>query len=315
MNQLPEDIDVLVSEVGPRDGLQNAKGIMPTADKLKWIAAEAAAGVREIEVGSFVPPKLIPGMADTSEVVEGALKVEGLTVLALVPNLRGVESAFKIGAHKVTIPTSVSEPHSISNVRKNHAEMIEEVRKICELRDSYPKDERPSVETGLATSFGCSIQGVVKESEVVRMAEAVVEAGVDEVGLADTVGYANPNQIKSVFKAVRAAIGDKLGSAHLHNTMGLGLANALAALEVDVLTFDSSLGGLGGCPFAPGASGNVVTEDLVFLLESQGMRTGIDFDKLMAVRDILTKTLPDDEIFGHVASAGLPKGFKSAATA
>jgi len=315
MNQLPEGIDVLVSEVGPRDGLQNAKGIMPTADKLKWIAAEAAAGVREIEVGSFVPPKLIPGMADTGDVVQGALKIEGVTVMALVPNLRGAESAFKAGVHKVTIPTSVSEPHSISNVRKNHAEMIEEVRKICELRDRYPKDKRPSVETGLATAFGCSIQGVVEESEVVRMAEAVVEAGVDEVGLADTVGYANPKQIKRLFKTVRAAIGDKLGSAHLHNTMGLGLANALAALEADVRTFDSSLGGLGGCPFAPGASGNVVTEDLVFLLESQGMRTGIDFDKLIAVRDILAKALPDDEIYGHLASAGLPKGFKSAAVA
>ncbi len=315
MNQRSKDIDVLVSEVGPRDGLQNAKGIMPTADKLKWIAAEAAAGVREIEVGSFVPPKLIPGMADTGDVVKGALKIEGITVLALVPNLRGAESAFKAGAHKVTIPLSVSEPHSISNVRKSHAEMLEEVRKICELRDSFPKDKRPHVETGLATAFGCSIQGEVKESEVVRIAEAAVEAGVDEIGLADTVGYANPNQIKSVFKAVRAAIGDKLGSAHLHNTMGLGLANALAALEVDVRTFDSSLGGLGGCPFAPGASGNIVTEDLVFLLESQGMRTGIDFEKLIAVRDIITRALPDDEIFGHLASAGLPKGFKAAVAA
>jgi len=188
----------------------------------------------------------------------------------------------------------VSEPHSISNVRKNHAEMLEEVRKICELRDSFPKDKRPSVESGLATSFGCSIQGVVKESEVVRMAEAAVEAGVDEVGLADTVGYANPNQIKRVFKAVRSAIGDKLGGAHLHNTMGLGLANVLAALEADVSTFDSSLGGLGGCPFAPGASGNVVTEDLVYLLESQGLRTGVDFDKLMSVRSIVTAALPED---------------------
>ena len=309
MNQLPEGIDVLVSEVGPRDGLQNAKGIMPTNDKLKWIAAEAAAGVREIEVGSFVPPKLIPGMADTGDVVKGALKVDGLTVMALVPNLRGAESAFKAGVHKVTIPTSVSEPHSISNVRKNNAEMIEEVRKICALRDSFPEETRPSVETGLATAFGCSIQGRVKESDVVRMAVAVVEAGVDEVGLADTVGYANPNQVKRLFKAVRSAIGDKLGSAHLHNTMGLGLANALAALEVDVRTFDSSLGGLGGCPFAPGASGNIVTEDLVFLLESMGMRTGIDFDKLIAVRDIIGQALPDDELYGHLAGAGLPKGF------
>ncbi|MEL0106071.1 MAG: hydroxymethylglutaryl-CoA lyase [Rhodospirillaceae bacterium] len=313
MNQRTEDIDVLVSEVGPRDGLQNAKGIMPTEDKLKWIETEAAAGVLEIEVGSFVPPKLIPGMADTGDVVKGALKVEGITVLALVPNLRGAENAFKAGAHKVTIPISVSEPHSISNVRKNHKEMIEEVRKICELRDSYPEGKRPHVETGLATAFGCSIQGVVDEFEVMRMAEAAVEAGVDEVGLADTVGYANPNQVKRVFKSTRAAIGNKLGSAHFHNTMGLGLANVLAALEVDVRTFDASLGGLGGCPFAPGASGNIVTEDLVFLLESQGLRTGIDIEKLMAVREIVTAALPDDQIYGHVLLAGLPKGFKAAA--
>ena len=313
MNTLPENVDVLVSEVGPRDGLQNAKGLMATEDKLKWIAAEAASGVREIEVGSFVPPKLIPGMADTADVVEGALKVDGLTVLALVPNLRGAENAFKAGAHKITIPISVSEPHNISNVRKNHVEMLEEVRKICELRDNLPKGQRPEIEGGLSTAFGCSIQGQVTESEVLKMAVAVVETGVDEVGLADTVGYANPNQIKSVFKAVRAEIGDKLGGAHLHNTMGLGLANALAALEVDVRTFDSSLGGLGGCPFAPGASGNIVTEDLVYLLESQGLRTGIDMEKLMAVRDIVDQALPEDELYGHIPSAGLPKGFKQAA--
>ncbi|MEQ8194120.1 MAG: hydroxymethylglutaryl-CoA lyase [Rhodospirillales bacterium] len=313
MAQIPEDIDVFISEVGPRDGLQNAKGIMATKDKLAWIEAEAAAGVREIEVCSFVPPKLIPAMADANEVTKAALRIGGLTVLALVPNYRGAESAFKAGVHKITIPISVSESHSIANVRKNHAEMLDEVRRICELRDSLPDGYRPSVETGLPTAFGCSIEGKVPESQVVRLAAAVAKAGVDEIGLSDTVGYANPAQIKSVFKAVRAEIGDKLGGAHLHNTLGLGLANAFAALEVGVRTFDSSLGGLGGCPFAPGASGNVVTEDLVFMFEAQGLRTGIDLEKLMAVRDIVARALPDDELYGYVPNAGVPKGFKQAA--
>ena len=309
---LSHHIDVEVSEVGPRDGLQNTPTTMPTAAKLAWIRAEAAAGVREIEVCSFVPPKILPQMADAAEVVAGSLQVPGLRVAVLAPNFRGAERAMASGAHKITLPLSVSHSHSLANVRRSPDEMVAEIRRTCELRDSLPPGRRPAVEAGLSTVFGCSIEGKVKESEVVRLAVAAVEAGVDEVGLADTTGYANPAQIKRVFRKVRAEIGDRLGGAHLHNTRGLGLANALAALEAEATTLDSSLGGLGGCPFAPGASGNIVTEDLVFMLEAMGLRTGIDLEKLLTVRAILGEHLPDEPLYGFTPLAGLPRGFEAA---
>ena len=188
-------------------------------------------------------------------------------------------------------------------------EAIAEARRICALRDSLPPSKRPKIESGLSTVFGCTIEGTVSEDEVVRLAVASVEAGCDEVGLADTTGYANPEQIKRVFRKVRAAIGDKLGGAHLHNTRGLGLANVVAALDVGVRTFDSSLGGLGGCPFAPGATGNIVTEDLVFMLEAMGLRTGIDLDRLLAIRKIVAAGIPDEALYGYVPAAGVTKGF------
>ncbi len=310
-----EEIDILVSEVGPRDGLQNAKGLMATPDKLKWIKAEAAAGVREIEVCSFVPPNVVKGMSDADTVVRGAREIDGLTVAALAPNFRGVENAIAAGAAKITLPVSVSESHSLANVRRTPDQMVEEVQRACALRDSLPQDRRPHIEAGLSTAFGCSFEGAVDEDAVRRLAVACVEAGCDEVGLADTAGYAHPSQVKRLFRAVAQDIGGKLGGVHLHNTLGLGLANAMAAVDAGARSLDSSLGGLGGCPFAPGASGNIVTEDLVFLLESEGMTTGIDLEKLIAVRAIVEKALPDDEIFGQVGNAGLPKGWKPAITA
>ena len=194
-------------------------------------------------------------------------------------------------------------------------EAIASAKKICEFRDSLPPAQRPKIESGLSAVFGCTIEGAVSEDEVVRMAVASVEAGCDEVGLADTTGYANPEQIRRVFRKVRVAIGDKLAGAHLHNTRGLGLANVVAALEVGVTTFDSSLGGLGGCPFAPGASGNIVTEDLVFMLESMGLRTGIDLDKLLALRRILEQGIPGEPLYGYVPLAGVTKGFVPASAA
>jgi len=302
-------IDVLVSEVGPRDGLQNTKQFMPTEYKKRWISAGAAAGLREIECCSFVPPKLIPQMVDAAEVVAHALTLPGLNVAVLAPNYKGAERAMQAGAHKITLTISVSKSHSLSNVRMTPDEAIASARKICELRDSLPPARRPKIESGLSTVFGCTIEGAVSEDEVVRMAAASIEAGCDEVGLADTTGYANPEQIRRVFRKVRSAIGDKLGGAHLHNTRGLGLANVVAALEVDVRTFDSSLGGLGGCPFAPGATGNIVTEDLVFMLESMGLRTGIDLGKLLAIRKIVAEGIPGEPLYGYVPDAGITKGF------
>ena len=304
------DIDVLVSEVGPRDGLQSIKSIMPTAAKKAWIAAEAAAGVREIEVCSFVPAKLMPQMADAAEVVAYARTIPSLTVLALVPNFKGAENAINAGAHKIALPLSASETHSKANLRKSHAEVIEDVRRIAELLRSLPAENRPGFEGNIATAFGCTLEGVVPESKVVELAVALMEAGCEDIGLSDTTGYANPTQLRRLIRLVRAAVGrDKLSSVHLHNTRGLGLANALAALEEGITTLDSSLGGLGGCPHAPGASGNIVTEDLVFMLDAMGLRTGIDLNKLLEVRQILRESLPDDELYGFTPDAGLPKGY------
>ena len=305
---MPE-IDVLVSEVGPRDGLQAVQQIMPTDYKKRWISAAAAAGLQEIEVCSFVPPKLLPQMNDAPEVVAYARTVPGLHVAVLAPNLKGAERAMQAGAHKITLPISVSTQHSLSNVRKTPDEAVADAARICDLRDTFPPGQRPKIEAGLSTVFGCTLEGAVSEDEVVRLAIACVEAGCDEVGLADTTGYANPAQVKRIFRKVRDAIGDKLGGAHLHNTRGLGLANVVAALEVDVRTFDSSIGGLGGCPFAPGATGNIVTEDLVFMLEAMGLRTGIDFDRLLAIREIVAAGIPGEKLYGYVPEAGVTKGF------
>ncbi|MBL8200220.1 MAG: hydroxymethylglutaryl-CoA lyase [Chromatiales bacterium] len=305
------DIDVLVSEVGPRDGLQSIKSIMPTAAKKAWIAAEAAAGVREIEVCSFVPAKLLPQMADAAEVVAFARTIPGLTVLALVPNFRGAENAIAAGAHKIALPLSASETHSKANLRKTHAEVLDDVRRIADLLRSMPADQRPGFEGNVATAFGCTLEGNVPESKVVQLAAALMEAGCDDIGLSDTTGYANPAQVRRLIRLVRQEVGkDKLSGVHLHNTRGLGLANALAALEEGITTLDSSLGGLGGCPYAPGASGNIVTEDLVFMLDSMGLRTGIDLEKLLRVRSILAEALPADELYGFTPEAGLPKGYR-----
>ncbi|MBV9735084.1 MAG: hydroxymethylglutaryl-CoA lyase [Acidisphaera sp.] len=302
---------VIVCEVGPRDGLQMAKTRMPTEVKLRWIAAMAAAGVPEIEVGSFVPARVIPQMADTDQIVRGAVAIPGLTVVALVPNLRGAQAAYAAGAHRVSVPVSVSEGHSRSNLNRMPAEQVAEVRRIVEWARGQPR--RVEVEAACSTAFGCSIDGVVPERKVVEVAAGLAEAGADEVALADTVGYAHPAQIRSVVRAVRAAIGDKLTGLHLHDTMGLGLANALAGLEEGVRNFDASLAGLGGCPYAPGASGNIVTEDLVFMLESMGFSTGIDLQKLLAARDLLHAGLPAEPMYGQTAKAGLPKTFRAAA--
>lgn len=280
---------------------------MPTAHKLAWITALHAAGLREIEVGSFVPARLLPQMADVAEVVRHALALPGLTVMALVPNLRGAEAAFAAGVHKITLPVSASEAHSLANVRKTCAQMVDEVRHIVALR----KERAPQValEVGLSTAFGCTIQGAVPEDDVLRLADALAQAGVDEIGLSDTTGMANPAQVRRLFTALRAAIGERAGAAHLHNTRGLGLANCLAAWDVGVRTFDSSQGGLGGCPYAPGASGNVVTEDLVFMFEAMGVPTGIALERLMAARDALRAGLPGEPLYGMTPDAGLPKGF------
>lgn len=306
MNSTPA---VLISEVGPRDGLQSVQAVMPTAAKLAWIDALYAAGVREIEVASFVPAKLLPQMADAAEVVRHALTLPGLTVMALVPNLKGAQAALAAGVHKLTIPCSASAAHSLANVRMTREQMIETVRSIAALRSEVAPQVK--IEAGISTAFGCTLQGDVKEDDVVWMAARAIEAGADESGLSDTTGMANPAQVRRLFQRVRAEIGDRTGAAHMHNTRGLGLANCLAAWDVGVRTFDSSLGGLGGCPYAPGASGNVVTEDLVFMFEAMGVATGIDLERLIAARLPLMAGLPGEPVYGMTPEAGLPKGWRS----
>jgi hydroxymethylglutaryl-CoA lyase len=303
--------EVLISEVGPRDGLQSVAATMPTAHKLAWLNALHAAGLREIEVASFVPARLLPQMADAAEVVRHALTLPGLTVMALVPNLRGAEAALAAGVHKLTIPVSASAAHSLANVRKTREQMVDEVRHIVARRDAVAPGVQ--VEAGISTAFGCTLQGVVAEDEVVWLAEQLAAAGVDDVGLSDTTGMANPAQVRRLFTRLFAAIGSKTGAAHMHNTRGLGLANCLAAYDVGVRTFDASLAGLGGCPYAPGASGNVVTEDLVFMFEAMGVRTGVDVGRLIAARAPLQAGLPGEPLYGMTPDAGLPKGFVPAA--
>lgn len=288
-----------------------AKTRMETATKIAWIAAMAAAGVPEIEVGSFVPAKLIPTMSDTDEVTRASVLLPNVLIVALAPNLRGAQNAYAAGAHRVSIPVSVSEGHSRANLNRTPAEQIAEVANIVDWVRA--QDRTMEVEAACSTAFGCSIDGVVPTANVVRVAAGLAAAGANMVTLADTVGYGHPAQIKEVVRAVQAEIGSKLDGLHLHDTMGLGIANALAGLEVGVRNFDAALAGLGGCPFAPGASGNIVTEDLVFMLESMGFDTGIDIEALIACRRYLAEGLPNEARHGHVPQAGIPKTFRALA--
>ena len=302
---------VMICEVGPRDGLQIAKAIMPTAAKLRWIAAMAAAGVREIEVGSFVSPNLLPQLADNGAIVPAALQNVGLTVVALAPNLRGAMDAYAAGAHRISIPVSVTEGHSRANLNRSPAEQVAEVARIIAWVQAQPR--RMQIEASCSTVFGCSFDGRVPVADVLRVTSALAAAGITGLALADTVGYGNPALIREMVHAVRAEIGPVLEGLHLHDTMGLGLANALAGLEAGIRNFDSALAGLGGCPFAPGASGNIVTEDLVFMLESMGFTTGIDLDRLIAARDVLQDGLPAEPRHGNLARAGIPVTYRAAA--
>lgn len=303
-------IDVLVSEVGPRDGLQSIGSIMPTEAKKAWIGAEAAAGVREIEVGSFVPAKLLPQLADTAEIVAYAKTISDLTVAVLVPNAKGAAAAIQSGADKITLPLSVSETHSLANLRRTHAQVIAEACEIGAMISALPAERRPHFEGSLSTVFGCTLEGRIADAQIARLAASLMDAGCDEIGLSDTTGYADPAAVRRMIRLVRGVVGDcAVTGIHLHNTRGLGLANALAALDAGLTTLDASLGGIGGCPFAPGASGNIVTEDLVFMLEAMGLRTGIDIDALLTVRAIVEAALPGEPMYGFLPDAKLPLDF------
>jgi hydroxymethylglutaryl-CoA lyase len=305
MNQ----IDVTVREVGLRDGLQIHPTFMPTESKIAWIEAEAAAGVREIEVTSYVPPKLIPQFVDAEEVTRRALAIPGLTVAALIPNSKGAERGLALGVHKLNFVMSVSKTHNLKNVRREREESVADFAKIVELVRAQPDSRRPRIVGGLSTALGCSFEGRIPVADVVKYALLLAEAGADELVVADTVGYADPAQVRAVFRAVMAAVGKLPVAAHFHDTRGTGLANVGAALECGVRSFDASLAGLGGCPFAPGATGNIVMDDLCFMLDSMGLRTGVDLEKLLEVRRIVREALPDIQMQGALARAGLPRNY------
>jgi len=304
-----------VREVGLRDGLQSLAEVMPTEQKIAWLNAEYRAGVREIEVSSFVPPKLLPQLADAEAVVSNALSLPGLTASALIPNLKGAERGLAFGVHEMNFVLSVSEGHNQSNVRRSTAASIEDFRRVVTLCHTAPADRRPRVACGLATAFGCTIEGAVDEGRVRRIAVEVAEAGADAILLADTVGYGQPAAVERVFRQVIGDVAPLSVSGHFHDTRGLGLANVLAALNAGARAFDASLGGLGGCPYAPGATGNIVIEDLAFMLEAMGFETGIDIEKLIAVRELVHRALPGVVQHGAVGKAGLPKNFHTPSVA
>lgn len=307
------DIDVIVCEVGLRDGLQLVPEFLPTEQKLAWIAAEKSSGIGEIEVTSFVPPKLIPQFADAEEVVRKSLQIPGLTVLALVPNLKGAERGIALGVHKLNFVLSVSRTHNLKNVRREREESVADFRRIVALRNAQPEGQRPRLIGGLSTALGCSYEGRIPVDDVRRYAAQLAEAGADEILVADTVGYGDPAQVRAVFRAVMAELGRLPVGAHFHDTRGTGLANVAAALDCGVRRFDASLAGLGGCPFAPGATGNIVMEDLCFMLDSMGLRTGVNLQKLVSVRQILERNLAGHELHGALARAGMPAKYVSAA--
>ena len=300
---------VTIREVGLRDGLQSIARTLPTAQKLQWIQDAYEAGIREIEVGSFVPPKLLPQLADTAELVAFAKTLPGLCVSVLVPNLKGAERAMDSGADWMLLPLSASHAHSLANLRRAPDEVLAEIAAMVQARSARGSNIR--IEVGMSTALGCTIQGRVEVDEVLRLLKAVVALGVDRVGIADTVGYADPRQVGELFAKAREVAGDKLACGHFHDTRGLGMANVMAALQAGETRFDACLAGIGGCPHAPGASGNVATEDLAYLFASMGIETGIDFGKLMALRTQVAQWLAGECLHGSIAQAGLPKTLRT----
>ncbi len=301
---------VVVREVGPRDGLQLVTDFLPTQTKREWVLRQAGTGFAEIEVTSFVPPKLLPQFADAAEVVEAANAVDGLTASALALNLKGATRAMDAGARVVNFVLSASEAHNHANVRCSTDASLETFSEIV----SWQRQNTPQarITAAIATSFGCSLQGEVPETRVREIAVRLAEAGTTEITLADTVGYANPHQVGRLFAQVSGDVGAVPLAAHFHDTRGMGLANVAAALDPGVRKFDAALAGLGGCPFAPGATGNIATEDTVYMLEAMGLGTGIDFEALLDVRRQIAEWLPNEALHGHLGAAGVARTFDRA---
>lgn len=299
----PLAVSATLREVGLRDGLQSVATVVDTADKCLWVDAAYAAGMREIEVGSMVPARLLPQLSDTETVLRHALQLPGLVASVLVPNLRGAERALAAGAHAMIVPLSASHAHSLANLRKTPDEVVTEVARIRAARDA--SGSRTIIEGGVGTAFGCTLQGKVPETEVLRLLQALLDAGADRVSLADTVGHADPAMVSRLFGKALHLVGDRLRYAHFHDTRGMGLANAYAAWQTGMRGFDACLGGIGGCPHAPGASGNVATEDLAYMLERMGAHTGVQVPALLQLRQQLQRWLPGEPLHGCLWQAGV----------
>jgi hydroxymethylglutaryl-CoA lyase len=268
---------ITIKEVGPRDGLQNESVFVPTADKIAWINQMSHTGLSYIEVTSFVHPKWIPALADAVEVATGIERVPGVTYAALVPNAKGLERALTANIDEVSVFMSASETHNLKNINKTREETYPILAETTKAALAAGKSVRGYV----STVFGCPYEGAVAVDEVIRVTETLLEMGVQEISLGDTIGIAQPRQVQEVLEVLLRRFPEDKLAMHFHDTRGMAMANVLVSLEMGMTTFDSSLGGLGGCPYAPGASGNIATDDLLYMLHGLGMQTGIDTDKLL----------------------------------
>lgn len=293
---------VSLREVGLRDGLQLVSQYPSTDVKRRWISREYEAGIRRFEVGSFVPFDRFPQFADVSDLIAWTKSMEGAVASVLAVNKRGVVEALASEADEVTFVLSATEEHSLRNSGRARGEAIEILGQAVNLREASNSSTR--ICAAIAMAFGCSISGEVSQDEVLLLAEEAVAAGADALGLADTIGFAGPKQVRQLVSDLRAAFPEIEIGIHLHDTRGLGIANAFAAIDAGANIVDASLGGLGGCPFAPGATGNVVMEDIAFLYRTLGLPDEIDVDGLIAARNMLEMEMPEERFYGNLARAG-----------
>jgi hydroxymethylglutaryl-CoA lyase len=269
---------VTITEVGPRDGLQNEKRSIPLEQKITLVDALSSTGVKRIEAASFVHPKAIPQMANAGEVMGGIARRPGVTYIALAPNETGARNAIEAGVDEIAVVVSASESHNRSNVNRSIAESLDAIRAIAVLA----REARLPWSGYVSTAFGCPYEGEVEPQRVLDLSQELREAGAYAVALGDTIGAGNPRQVYELVGKVGREIGEAELRLHFHDTRGMALANVVAAMEAGATQFDGSIGGLGGCPYAPGASGNVATEDLVAMLQAMGIATGVDLEALLA---------------------------------
>lgn len=287
---------ITIKEVGPRDGLQNEKNFIPTEDKIVWINELSKSGLTSIEVTSFVNPKWIPALADAGDVMAGINREPGVSYSALVPNRQGLERAFAADIDEAAVFMSASETHNLKNINKTISDTLPVLKEIVQDANAAGKKTRGYV----STVFGCPYEGVVDTEAVVRVSESLFEMGIDELSLGDTIGVANPRQVQEVLDVLLKRFPTDKLAMHFHDTRGTALANVLASLDMGITVFDSSVGGLGGCPYAPGASGNAATDDLLYMLHGMGIHTGVDEEKILAassfIQEKIGKALPSKNL-------------------